>query len=857
MSDTHSEDGAPSEQTDTVSLVEPAGPDDVASLDGRSSSNQTDHDESEADGDEKDEFPPHDDDDDDDAAAIDGSGLTTKPNTCSDYIEFVEPQYWPEGQVQLRHSVRTFDGLETALLKRWFPYGHEHSILLGAVQQTVAKESLDTDKPFRVLYIGDVAFRNAVLDKIGDALVSTSSSRSGLEGTSTESGRFHVVPTSCDAGSQAELLPMHAQLIVDECVGATVEAHADTNPNIILLSFKNRPPCTSLWTGSGYRVYSPSDWTLPAVAIFFISSKDDATAAHRRSLAHAFMQRHGVPSMSISQEPLWMAAATEQPMPVNTHSIHLCLESRHAVTGETTILKRYPIDWKTFDDITPSQLNRNLASLATLYPKATTTSGVVTCSSSTMEHPAFSYLAKRVHEAAPIIRRASFYLIALTMAVSMMSYMGLLSYIVVSPFATKYTNMSEATSIVASTGGPASAVVVAPVDSVGQYSLSLRAAQSSLNLHPKAVEEGVTPIMDKQQQRQRLGFEIQTLGDFHVVIKPPQGSRSTKKRGRFDVQVHRHEQALPYHMTKLFDGVYSLQLDREDAHGLINITVTSVKPPLRQTTLVDFGTPWLKIANWKRAAQLVSTQLVREFGTAQAGVSVAYGRLYTDLQELMGDVVKKTHFLRQSSLNKSLDLASPWLKFANWKRAARVVSTQLVWGFGAAHEGLSEAYARLYMDLQEPMRNVVKEMQHFLWQSNDMAPVRRLYVDLQELIKKGMHSSALDNLNKTDLVRKMSQAAKQAVQQFSTTSLMLKERMMPHAWNTEAREYYLNKMDHHVKMVKEGLRTYNNKKKFFLSKAHGNARHLMRRDAESKRPPPPRRMRRGKGRARSNGLTCL
>jgi hypothetical protein len=68
------------------------------------------------------------------------------------------------------------------------------------------------------------------------------------------------------------------------------------------------------------------------------------------------MERHGIPTMVISENPLWKMA-------------ELILQSRHPLTGKTTVLRRYPIDLGTFESITPGQLNRNLASLVSIYSK--------------------------------------------------------------------------------------------------------------------------------------------------------------------------------------------------------------------------------------------------------------------------------------------------------------------------------------------------------------------------------------------------------------------------------------------------------------------------------------------------------
>jgi len=60
---------------------------------------------------------------------------------------------------------------------------------------------------------------------------------------------------------------------------------------------------------------------------------------------------------------------------------------------------------------------------------------------------------------------------------------------------------------------------------------------------------------------------------------------------------------------------------------------------------VDFGTPWLKIASWKKAAQAISSQLLRDLNAAHTGLSDAYIRFSTDLQ-VISDTVKKAYIAR-------------------------------------------------------------------------------------------------------------------------------------------------------------------------------------------------------------------
>lgn len=668
LSDIHSEDGAPSEQTDAGSLIDPSGPDDVASLDERYSSNDdmdADYEEglenegydSRSDVSESQElqpmFPQV-------GCSIDDSALTAQTafRQSTESIEFIEPDQWPEAEkVQLKHTIRLIDGPEIAELGVNLPTHMQDLTLMATLQQTITKKSIDTDKPFRVVYVGSSESRGIILDKLGDVLVSSTSS--GFESSSTESSRYHVVPTSFGAGAVpnfAELLPIHFQLIVDECLEATPESHID-RPRTINLKFKNRPACTSLWTGTGYSISSSTEWVLPDMAIIFLSSQDTTAAMNTQKSARMFMERHGVPTMVISEKPLWKMS--RESIPVNHHSLHMCLESRHIPTGKTTVLKRYPIDLSTFESISPGQLNRNLASLANIYPRKHPKScpGVVQKKSAldvkglTQKVLPLPYLSDDT-QLAFVLRVLM--ITALSAGTLALGHLALKA-------AAFFISSLFARSVTTSQISPNSSIhttSIVPMAEVEQTSLSALSSTTRnvqvLGHQPNGLSQlqhlirGGPSSIDLLQPSEN--FEIQVVGDCHLVIKPPNKSSGSKRSPNFNVRVTRRSQWLQYELSRLFDGVYSLKLDREEAYGHVNVTITvDSKPPVSQTVSVDLGTPWLKVANWKRAAQAITSELVRDVGTAQMGLSEVYGRVSNELQVLVGDIVKRTHFLRQKA----------------------------------------------------------------------------------------------------------------------------------------------------------------------------------------------------------------
>ncbi|KAE8146835.1 hypothetical protein BDV25DRAFT_161685 [Aspergillus avenaceus] len=675
VSDAHSEDGGRSEQTDIGSLIDQTAPDDVASLDGQYSGSEL----YENDGDEYDSksifsespelpapFPQI-------RGSIDDSNITTQTafRQGPESIEFIEPVQWPESEVvELKHIMHMFEGTEAAELKEQFSSNFQDSVLTATVQQTMTKKSLDTDKPFRVLYIGDSDFRNIILDKMGDVLVS--STCSGPESSSTESSRYHVVPTSFGAGAIpnfAELLPIHVQLIVDECLKASTDLQSDRS-NAIKLDFKNRPPCTSFWNGKEYCYSSRSEWKLPDVAIVFLSSRDSATAMEAQRLAHAFLERHGVPAMVISEKSMWKQSES---IPLNPYSLHTSLEARHSSTGKTTVLRRYPIDLGTFESITPGQLNRNLASLVNICGRRSgkfISENPKLPPSKPLDRRGYTLKSTLIpslsdyHRLAPMLRLT---------ALSALLVAGILfGHSTIRLGTTLWSTNSDqlvATDVISVSSDTAPFTNIVPKDGLRRASFpvlssSMRDAQllgskHGDNSHLGSLMAGSLPL-EKQESG---AFEVQVVGDCHLVIKPPSQILNGKSQPRFNVQVSRGTINLDHELSQLFDGVYTLKLDRGDAYGTVNVTITmGSKPPFSQISTVDLGTPWLKLSNWRRAAQTITSQLTKDFNGAQSGMSEVYTRLSTDLQVLMGDVVKRAHTLcqeadifRGDSLQLSLD----------------------------------------------------------------------------------------------------------------------------------------------------------------------------------------------------------
>ncbi|DAA79628.1 TPA_exp: Uncharacterized protein A8136_0401 [Trichophyton benhamiae CBS 112371] len=154
---------------------------------------------------------------------------------------------------------------------------------------------------------------------------------------------------------------------------------------------------------------------------------------------------------------------------------------------------------------------------------------------------------------------------------------------------------------------------------------------------PQNMDDFITQLTCAKAQGMSESDDVQVhvVGDHHMVVRLPNRLVSVRDGNKFDIKVTRENNGLPFDLYKLFDGVFTLRLAPEDAYGPMNITVSALsKPKLTKVTGVDFGTPWLKIASWKRATQSLSQTLRGDLADAQTGLSKVYIKLTFDFRSM-------------------------------------------------------------------------------------------------------------------------------------------------------------------------------------------------------------------------------
>jgi hypothetical protein len=584
--------------------------------------------------------------DDDPTAESTNLTATASFRAGSDPIVFHDPEEWeyhqPGATRLLKYTLCSIDKTDLERPARDIAAGMQEEVL-GTVHLTVGWDGLDHKGPFRVLYVGASEFKGTVLDKLGDILIANPNNTS--PSSFVESSRFHVVPTTFgpnSSPSSAELLPLNVQLAVDECTAAYEDQE---DPSRLTLILKNGNRYTSSRDGSKNKISSTSsEWVPPDVAIFFLANSDTSAEMRSRHRAYYFMIRHGIPCLFISETPLWNRG--DPLMPVNPRSLHVALEAYDHTSNQVRVLGRVPVDLDTFERISPEQLNKNLA--AFLGPRESDAKPSEAPRSKTEATRDIEKCPKDWKEwdsARPVVRTGesaipgNLLVLLIGLITLLMGYavvkQGIIALSQILSFCgcmlwSQCNNSSLAPSSTAPITVPAiQSVAIAPwLTSTTDMSVPICGAGKSLSINDYITEIS-RPIADKPNESQN--FEIHVIGDCHLVIKAPTTGR--RKNPKFRVKVTRAETELQFELSRLFDGVYSLRLAREDAYGLVKVNITTkTKPVLDQVTEVDFGTPWLKIASWKRAAQALSFRVVSDLNSAQVGLLEAYSRVAPDIQ---------------------------------------------------------------------------------------------------------------------------------------------------------------------------------------------------------------------------------
>ncbi|KAI9820954.1 MAG: hypothetical protein M1832_003426 [Thelocarpon impressellum] len=566
-------------------------------------------------------------------------------------IEFEEPPCYGSEQVAVIHTVCNFDEQRTAEILEHIRPEDPPARIAATIRQTMSRQGLAVDEPFRILYVGSPTAKGEIVAKIAAALAVPTLGRGGSSAGNQRSSRFNVVPiSSFGAGRSPEVELIDSfglELVVDECTGSRFDRDKRHGLSLHLND--------SFWYTAGDGIEGVGQdpkplWRLPHVAIFFVSDSVTLAARRNHNLARSFVLTAGVPSIVISETPMY-----GRPVPdyaVNHHGVHMCLESRGPGQGGR-VLRRLPIDLPSFLNLDSRQMNRNLACLAGLQAGRREFSAKAEAPRASQDRDDPGHIPWGLAQSTHILRERkgqewrallTFGLILLCAMAGTAFTLAYQKYDISARSAYETANVhvisaadaaASWATLTASVSTTATSQEQAPkarpsLPGEKGTSTSLVVAGSRMDLASLLFDPSLAALNDSDN------FKMQIVGDCHMVLRPPHRFGLLKKTPRLFVKVVRKGQVIDVQLSKLFDGVYALQLEREEAYGPLNVTVwTQAKPRIEQTFEMDFGTPWLKVAGWKKAAQVVSEQMRKDVKQAQSAAQSATRWLTKEAQGVM------------------------------------------------------------------------------------------------------------------------------------------------------------------------------------------------------------------------------
>jgi hypothetical protein len=599
--------------------------------------------------------------------------------------------------VEVSHTLRDLEAWEIGEV---LPNMRRHALpmqLSLTIKQTMTGQTLELEGPLRLLFVGDVVAKDPIMQKLGSALAA--SSESSIAGSGGSMSRFNIVPIASFGEARScspEVLLVDSvglEMSVQDCISASFSRKEDGNDSICLV-LPDGMRVTSTWSSSQSRFAisgGPGGWKLPDVAIFYLSETDSMATKLTHRFAQSFMSRHQIPCLVVAQTQLPTNRADAISLDYMTP--HLCLESSIPNQDRRNVVKRLPLDLPTFLELDARQLNRNLACLmksrrAGRSPRpdpALLKSGYETSTDSEDNYGKTKY---NFLSAAWLALKSNTYLTWDKQC--MVLLFGIFLCLLLPSFlSSNFSRNIDAadssarfneegmmkTTRVPEHKGPAAPPSVSTKPPAPRTLATTVSTSMLVHTHPSKGQSTVNSNTDLASflldshaltPNNSAKFKVHVVGDCHIVLRPPHWFMRYRKAPKLLFNIMRQRTAVEHELLMLFDGVYALKVPREEAYGLVNVSVrTTSKPKINETFEIDFGNSWLKAAGWKRAAKraafAVTQELRGDLELAQIRLSTVYAHTSSELQVLVHEVVAKADAarkdierIRSASLNHTL-----------------------------------------------------------------------------------------------------------------------------------------------------------------------------------------------------------
>lgn len=553
----------------------------------------------------------------------------------------------PAVEAEGSYTTRVWSADESPDVSRQSPQSPPPAQFTVTIKQTMVSHGLVLSQPYKVLYIGDNSARDQVIQKIGSALAVT------LESEKARPSRFNIVPISSfgDSASPEVVLidSTGLELSVEECHSASfakLEGWNDT----ISMALSDRTLVESFWSGSKLTV--TGHWKLPDIAIFYLSENDNFSMKQTRRFARSFMNRHFVPCIFISQTPC-LNYSSQDIIALDPKTPHLCLQAVGSDVTKSETIKRIPIDLQSFLSLDCRQVNRSLACLATIYRTG--------YSKPESLDPSCSPLTRAERNSKDSYRATE----RISTVEKMLKY-GLLLVLGFLLYQLAIFNVFNAPQTYRQNTKDAAAVptiILTRLTNVHLVSTRTDLAKSpvltssSRNQYPtprSGSAQANTEIASFLQDGQGLvpnnsdKFKISVLGDSHILLRPPQWFLRSRKAPKLSFCVSRGTHTLNHQVSTPFDGVFTIEIPRDDAYGLLNVSIwTTAKPKIEVSFEVEFGSScW-----WGRLGHAVIGILRKETAVVNTGLTTISNQTTNDFRLMMGWVNREASKILNTAEN--------------------------------------------------------------------------------------------------------------------------------------------------------------------------------------------------------------
>lgn len=497
-------------------------------------------------------------------------------------------------QVSVKHTIRDFHGEEATTLGKSLNLNEMPQRLIATIRQTMAQQCLSTTKPLRIMYVGSMAARHDIIYKISSAL--TASATADRSGNAFDDV-YNVVPVSALGSTkvpEVELMrTSRYQIKVEHCTSAReiiYEGSQFPGETVYSITIDNDRTYESAFRPSG-SVIEPAH-VKAHIGIFYVAENDDEDAVRTREAAWAFMKRHSIPAIFVSNSQVFDQSASRWSRYIDQHAVHLCLESSDRTVAPT----RLPIDLTSFLNIDARQMNRNFAYLTGLYSQAAANNE---CGSDWAV-----YLKKLTRTACErlveeyenmdiyaVLRMVMLWIALGGIVYGAQLYTGNLEDSIaptVAPAAvpsdTKFNLAVPQSTIVIDLTPPTSTAVEIPRV---HAAASTSTVSSFSNLLPDIIPES----------QKSLVCSAQVFGRNEILVKIPMSTKTTwLAKDSITIDVLRDGEVVKTKFSSIDEGLL-IEVPKSEAHGVITVlVVTSRRPKVNETFEVDFGKTYVEEA---------------------------------------------------------------------------------------------------------------------------------------------------------------------------------------------------------------------------------------------------------------------